>query len=68
MPRRKESSTDLYPKIRARPLARAASWHREGAGMIEPNLATMLVIFDGPRDFPAPSWPGMLARAIDASF
>ncbi|MEO6567370.1 MAG: bifunctional ornithine acetyltransferase/N-acetylglutamate synthase [Opitutaceae bacterium] len=62
-------TTDLYPKIR-RAVVGAGSivGIAKGAGMIEPNLATMLVYILTDLAVPRAELRAMLARAIDASF
>ncbi|MEO7415288.1 MAG: bifunctional ornithine acetyltransferase/N-acetylglutamate synthase [Opitutaceae bacterium] len=62
-------TTDLYPKIR-RAVVGAGSivGIAKGAGMIEPNLATMLVYILTDLSVPRAELRAMLARAIDASF
>ena len=62
-------TTDLYPKIR-----RAAVGHgsivgiAKGAGMIEPNMATMLVYMLTDLAVPRDTLRAILARAVDTSF
>ncbi len=62
-------TTDLYPKVR-----RAAVGHgsivgiAKGAGMIEPNLATMLVYLLTDVAIPRHELRAMLARTVEASF
>ncbi len=62
-------TTDLYPKVR-----RAAVGEgnivgiAKGAGMIEPNLATMLVFLLTDLDLPREALRGALDEAVDASF
>lgn len=62
-------TTDLYPKIR-RACVGAGSivGIAKGAGMIEPNLATMLVYLLTDLAVPRDSLRTMLARAVDQSF
>ena len=63
-------TTDLYPKIRRADLAGGGSiiGIAKGAGMIEPNLATMLVYILTDLAVPRAELRAMLARVIDASF
>jgi glutamate N-acetyltransferase/amino-acid N-acetyltransferase len=62
-------TTDLYPKIRRRDLAGGAIVGiAKGAGMIEPNLATMLVYVLTDLAVPRDTLRTALARAGDASF
>ncbi|MEY2878389.1 MAG: hypothetical protein RLZZ15_769 [Verrucomicrobiota bacterium] len=63
-------TTDLYPKIRRADLAGGGSivGIAKGAGMIEPNLATMLVYILTDIAVPRAELRAMLARLIDASF
>ena len=63
-------TTDLYPKIRRADLAGGASivGIAKGAGMIEPNLATMLVYVFTDAAVPCTELRAMLARAVDESF
>lgn len=62
-------TTDLFPKVR-----RAVSGNgsivgiAKGAGMIEPNMATMLVFLLTDIAVPRDALRAMLARAVDASF
>lgn len=62
-------TTDLYPKVR-RAACGAGSivGIAKGAGMIEPNLATMLVYLLTDVAAPRRELRAMLARAVDASF
>jgi len=62
-------TTDLYPKIRRQSVgAGSIVGIAKGAGMIEPNLATMLVYILTDLAVPRAELRAMLARAIDASF
>ncbi len=62
-------TTDLYPKIRrAKVGAGSIVGIAKGAGMIEPNLATMLVYLLTDIAVPRAELRQMLARAVDASF
>jgi glutamate N-acetyltransferase / amino-acid N-acetyltransferase len=62
-------TTDLYPKVR-RAGVRSGSLvgFAKGAGMIEPNMATMLVYLITDLDVPRAEMRAMLPRAVDASF
>ncbi|MDR1498356.1 MAG: bifunctional ornithine acetyltransferase/N-acetylglutamate synthase [Puniceicoccales bacterium] len=62
-------TTDLYPKVRRVGLgAGSIVAFGKGAGMIEPNLATMLVYVLTDIAVPRATLRAMLARAVDASF
>ena len=62
-------TTDLYPKIRRADLgAGSIVGIAKGAGMIEPNLATMLVYILTDLRVPRASLRAMLPRAVDGSF
>jgi glutamate N-acetyltransferase/amino-acid N-acetyltransferase len=62
-------TTDLYPKIRRAAVGTGSIVGiAKGAGMIEPNLATMLVYILTDLSVPRAELRAMLARAIDASF
>jgi glutamate N-acetyltransferase/amino-acid N-acetyltransferase len=63
-------TTDLYPKIRRADIAGGGSivGIAKGAGMVEPNLATMLVYLLTDLAVPRAELRAMLARVIDASF
>jgi len=62
-------TTDLYPKIRCAELGGGRIVGiAKGAGMIEPNLATMLVYLLTDLAVPRAALRAMLARAVDASF
>jgi glutamate N-acetyltransferase / amino-acid N-acetyltransferase len=62
-------TTDLYPKVRRIDVgAGSLVGIAKGAGMIEPNLATMLVYLLTDLAVPRANLRAMLARAIDSSF
>jgi glutamate N-acetyltransferase/amino-acid N-acetyltransferase len=62
-------TTDLYPKVRrAQVGAGSIVGIAKGAGMIEPNMATMLVYLLTDIAVPRAELRPMLARAVDASF
>jgi glutamate N-acetyltransferase / amino-acid N-acetyltransferase len=62
-------TTDLYPKIRRATVGTGSIVGiAKGAGMIEPNLATMLVYILTDLAVPRAELRAMLARALDASF
>jgi glutamate N-acetyltransferase/amino-acid N-acetyltransferase len=62
-------TTDLYPKIRRAAVgAGSIVGIAKGAGMIEPNMATMLVYILTDIAVPRAELRPMLARAVDASF
>jgi glutamate N-acetyltransferase/amino-acid N-acetyltransferase len=62
-------TTDLYPKIRRADLAGGAIVGiAKGAGMIEPNLATMLVYILTDLVVPRAELRAILARAVASSF
>jgi glutamate N-acetyltransferase / amino-acid N-acetyltransferase len=62
-------TTDLYPKIRRADVCGGSIVGiAKGAGMIEPNLATMLVYILTDIVVPRRELRGMLARSVDASF
>jgi glutamate N-acetyltransferase / amino-acid N-acetyltransferase len=62
-------TTDLYPKVRRAPVGKGSIVGiAKGAGMIEPNLATMLVYLLTDIAIPRRELRAMLARAADASF
>jgi glutamate N-acetyltransferase/amino-acid N-acetyltransferase len=63
-------TTDLYPKIRRADLAGGGSivGIAKGAGMLEPNLATMLVYILTDLAVSRDDLRAMLKRVIDASF
>jgi glutamate N-acetyltransferase/amino-acid N-acetyltransferase len=62
-------TTDLYPKVRRASVGGGSIVGiAKGAGMIEPNLATMLVYLLTDIAVPRAELRQMLARAVDASF
>jgi len=62
-------TTDLYPKVRrARVGEGTLVGIAKGAGMIEPNLATMLVFLLTDVDVPRDALRAALADAVDATF
>ncbi len=62
-------TTDLYPKIRSAELGGGRLVGiAKGAGMIEPNLATMLVYVLTDLAVPRAALRAMLDRAVDATF
>jgi glutamate N-acetyltransferase/amino-acid N-acetyltransferase len=62
-------TTDLYPKVRSVALEGGRIVGiAKGAGMIEPNLATMLVYILTDLDVPRDLLRAALFRAVDASF
>ncbi len=62
-------TTDLYPKIRRASLgAGSIVGIAKGAGMIEPNMATMLVYVLTDLAVPRDALRAMLARAVDRTF
>ncbi len=64
-------TTDLYPKIRRAAVGKTGAsvvGIAKGAGMIEPNLATMLVYVLTDLAVPRDTLRAMLARAVDDSF
>jgi glutamate N-acetyltransferase/amino-acid N-acetyltransferase len=62
-------TTDLYPKVRRAAVGEGSIVGiAKGAGMIEPNLATMLVYILTDVAIPRADLRAMLGRAIDASF
>ena len=62
-------TTDLYPKVRRATVgAGSIVGIAKGAGMIEPNLATMLVYVLTDLAVPRARLRGILARVADASF
>jgi glutamate N-acetyltransferase/amino-acid N-acetyltransferase len=62
-------TTDLYPKVRRAGVAGGCLVGiAKGAGMIEPNLATMLVYLLTDLQVPRSDLRVMLPRAVDASF
>jgi glutamate N-acetyltransferase/amino-acid N-acetyltransferase len=62
-------TTDLYPKVRRAEIAGGSIVGiAKGAGMIEPNLATMLVYLLTDLAVPRAELRAMLARVADATF
>jgi glutamate N-acetyltransferase/amino-acid N-acetyltransferase len=62
-------TTDLYPKVRRAPVGEGSLVGlAKGAGMIEPNLATMLVYLLTDVDVPRAALRAALDRAVEASF
>jgi glutamate N-acetyltransferase/amino-acid N-acetyltransferase len=62
-------TTDLYPKIRRASVGDGTLVGiAKGAGMIEPNLATMLVYLLTDLDVPRGDLRTLLGKALDASF
>jgi glutamate N-acetyltransferase / amino-acid N-acetyltransferase len=62
-------TTDTYPKALSTGAGGATiTWVAKGAGMIEPNMATMLVYIFTDAAFDAPSLDRMLREAVDVSF
>lgn len=62
-------TTDTYPKALSLEVDGATiTWVGKGSGMIEPNLATMLVYIFTDADFPASTLDAMLREAVDVSF
>lgn len=62
-------TTDLYPKVRRATVgAGGIVGIAKGAGMIEPNLATMLVYILTDLAIPRTELRAMLVRAVDTSF
>lgn len=63
-------TTDLYPKVRRADLPGGASvvGIAKGAGMVEPNLATMLVYLLTDAAVPRAELRSALAEAVDGSF
>ncbi|MDR1011483.1 MAG: bifunctional ornithine acetyltransferase/N-acetylglutamate synthase [Opitutaceae bacterium] len=62
-------TTDLYPKIRRASVGGGSIVGiAKGAGMIEPDMATMLVYILTDLAVPRDALRAMLARAVDASF
>ena len=62
-------TTDLYPKVRRAAVgAGSIVGIAKGAGMIEPNLATMLVYILTDLAVPRAELRAMLTRAVEASF
>ena len=62
-------TTDLYPKVRARKVGKGRIVGiAKGAGMIEPNLATMLVYLMTDCELPRESLRAALRDAVEDSF
>lgn len=62
-------TTDLYPKIRCAAVGQGRIVGiAKGAGMIEPNLATMLVYLLTDVDLPRDTLRTMLARTVQSTF
>jgi glutamate N-acetyltransferase/amino-acid N-acetyltransferase len=62
-------TTDLYPKVRRAEVGDGSIvGFAKGAGMIEPNLATMLVFLLTDLDVPRDALRAALAQAVEASF
>ncbi len=62
-------TTDTYPKALSLSVGKATlTMVAKGAGMIEPNMATMLVYAFTDADISAPALDAMLRKAVDASF
>ncbi len=62
-------TTDLYPKIRRTPVGEGTIVGiAKGAGMIEPNLATMLVYLLTDVDVPRAALRAALDEAVEATF
>ncbi|MBM4194688.1 MAG: bifunctional glutamate N-acetyltransferase/amino-acid acetyltransferase ArgJ [Gemmatimonadetes bacterium] len=62
-------TTDTHPKVQsAKAGAATITWVAKGAGMIEPNMATMLVYIFTDAAFDPPALDAMLRRAVDVSF
>lgn len=62
-------TTDTHPKALSMSVGPAViTWIAKGAGMIEPNMATMLVYIFTDAAFGAPELDRMLRAAVDASF
>ena len=62
-------TTDLYPKVRRADLGGGSIVGiAKGAGMIEPNMATMLVYILTDLTVPRADLRAMLTRAVDATF
>lgn len=62
-------TTDTYPKALSLAVGDAViTWVGKGAGMIEPNLATMLVYIFTDARIPADRLDAMLRRSADESF
>lgn len=62
-------TTDTHPKVLSTRVGNATiTWVAKGAGMIEPNMATMLVYIFTDARFDAPALDRMLRAAVDESF
>lgn len=62
-------TTDKYPKYISRQIGPATiSGIAKGAGMIEPNMATMLVYLMSDAELPAPALRPMLRRVVERTF
>jgi glutamate N-acetyltransferase/amino-acid N-acetyltransferase len=62
-------TTDSHPKVLSAKAGSATiTWIAKGAGMIEPNMATMLVYIFTDAKFDAAELDAMLRRAVDVSF
>jgi len=62
-------TTDLYPKVRRVQIGDGSIvGMAKGAGMVEPNLATMLVYILTDIDVPRDNLRAMLTRAVEPSF
>src|SRR5918912_1099007 len=62
-------TTDSYPKALSTNVGGATiTWVAKGSGMVEPNMATMLVYVFTDAAFDPPSLDGMLREAVDVSF
>ncbi|MBI3325792.1 MAG: bifunctional glutamate N-acetyltransferase/amino-acid acetyltransferase ArgJ [Nitrospinae bacterium] len=62
-------TTDAYPKYTARQVGPAVvAGIAKGAGMIEPNMATMLAYILTDAEIPPPALRTMLRRAVNRSF
>ena len=61
-------TTDTHPKVLSTRVGPATiTWVAKGAGMIEPNMATMLAYVFTDAAFGAPALGAMLRRAVDVS-
>jgi glutamate N-acetyltransferase/amino-acid N-acetyltransferase len=62
-------TTDMYPKYISCKVGKATiAGIAKGAGMIEPNMATMLVYLMTDAELPKPALKPMLKRAVDQTF
>ena len=62
-------TTDMYPKYISVKVGKATiAGIAKGAGMIEPNMATMLVYLLTDAELPRPAMKPMLKRAVDRTF